>query len=629
MKNKKIFDAMNLFEYYKQEIYKIVYNNFPAAKNINLNALGFTVETPKDENHGELATNIALVLAKPLGASPLSIAQSISEYLSTHRDIKSSQIAAPGFVNFCLHSQVWQEHMRHILRLGIDYGKTHLGNKRKVNVEYVSVNPTGPMHAGHARGAIIGDVLANLLSWHDFEVCKEFYLNDAGTQAQQLGRSLFWRYQQILLDPALPCPPDCYPGEYLIPVATELVKLYQDKWLNCSETEWMPFMREYGVKAMISLIKTDLHDLNIFHDVFFSEQSLDLVNEKSGLTSTEEILKILQDKGYIYEGILDVPKGKVLDDWEPRPQLLFRSTAFGDDNDRPLRKSDGSWTYFARDIAYHYNKFQRGYETQINILGADHGGYIKRIQASLTALTEGRGSLQIKIAQMVRFIVTNDNNSDKTAQKMSKRSGNFIALADVIKKVGKDAIRFMMISRKENAMLDFDFAKVIEQNKDNPVFYIQYAYARICSVMKQANSTEAADERSGEKLDEKHSERSTAKNTDYGWAPITLKQLSHANFSLLNDDHEIKIMRYLASWPRISWLAAQTYEPHRITLYLYELAGLFHAWWNLGREATHMRFILAQDYHTTLSRLALIQAIAYVLRSGMEGVIGIYLPEKM
>ncbi|MFT6509799.1 MAG: arginyl-tRNA synthetase [Parvibaculaceae bacterium] len=553
------------------------------------------VEPPRDASHGDLATNAAMVLSKAAGMKPRDLAGKISEKLTATGQFSSVDIAGPGFINMSLSDAFWQGQVSDVLKAGAGYGSSNLGQGAKVNVEYVSANPTGPMHVGHTRGAVFGDALANLLEKTGHEVCREYYINDAGAQVDVLARSAFLRYREALGQDIGAIPEGLYPGDYLVPVGQKLAADHGEALLEKSEADWLPEVRALSTSMMMDMIRDDLAALGITHDVFFSETSL----HESG--AVEETLKLLDEKGLIYQGVLEPPKGKTVEDYEARPQTLFKSTEFGDDVDRALKKSDGSWTYFAPDIAYHFDKYNRGYTNQVDVWGADHAGYIKRMSAAVRAVTGSNNDvLDVKICQLVRLL----RNGEPV--KMSKRSGNFVTLREVVEEVGRDVVRFMMLYRKNDATLDFDFAKVTEQSRDNPVFYVQYAHARICSVLR--NGTDEEKGFAGEDLSD------TA--------------LSGADMSKLSDDAELALIKQMAAFPRVMESAADAHEPHRIAFYLYDLAGAFHSLWNKGKDHPDLRFIVKEDKGATLARLALIRAAACVLAAGL-GVLGVEPIEEM
>ncbi|PKP76440.1 MAG: arginine--tRNA ligase [Alphaproteobacteria bacterium HGW-Alphaproteobacteria-3] len=548
------------------------------------------VEPPRDPSHGDLSTNAAMVLAKLAGAKPRDLSERLAARLSTEEAVVEVSVAGPGFINLRLEPAFWLARVPEILRAGPSYGASDLGKDAAVNVEYVSANPTGPMHVGHVRGAVFGDALANLLEKVGYRVCREYYINDAGGQIEVLSRSAFLRYREALGHDIGEIPEGLYPGDYLKPVGASLAATYGKDLLEKEETQALQIAREAAVEAMMELIRGDLAVLGITHEVFFSELSL----HRSG--AVERTLKALEDKGLIYIGTLEPPKGELPDDWEARPQTLFRSTQFGDDVDRALKKSDGSWTYFAPDIAYHLDKFERGYRLMIDVWGADHSGYIKRMKAAIAGVTGGEAEFDVKVCQMVRLF----RNGEPV--RMSKRSGDFITLRDVVDEVGKDVVRFMMLTRKNDAPLDFDFAKVMEQSRDNPVFYVQYAHARIHSVLRKA--------------------------VEEGGYDLSDGALANAPLGRLGDEAEMTLMRAMAAFPRQVEQAALAHEPHRIAFYLYDLASAFHALWNKGKDEPSLRFILPDDRDATLARLALIRAAAHVIASGL-GVLGVEPIEEM
>ena len=551
------------------------------------------VEPPRDASHGDLASNAAMVLAKPLGMKPRDLATRIAVALAGDPDVDAAEVAGPGFINLRLRPAYWQRVLGALIAQGRDYGRSDAGTGRKVNVEYVSANPTGPMHVGHTRGAVFGDALASLLEFAGFAVTREYYINDAGAQVDVLARSAYLRYREARGEDIGAIPEGLYPGDYLKPVGADLASRFGDALLGKPEAEWLPIVRAVTIDAMMELIRSDLAELGITHEIFFSERSL---NDDTR-DRVAEAIDWLAGKGLIYEGRLPPPKGQVPEDWEDREQTLFRATDFGDDVDRPLKKSDGSYTYFASDIAYHYDKYRRGFLDMIDVLGADHGGYVKRMKAAVKAITGGEGTIDILICQLVRLLRAGE------PVKMSKRSGEFVTLRDVVEEVGRDPIRFMMIFRKNDAPLDFDFEKVTEQSKDNPVFYVQYAYARTRSVFRQA-----AAEIPGVALDA----------ATLGAAPL----------ERLTDTGEMALIRRLAEYPRIIEAAALAHEPHRVAFYVHDLASDFHAHWNRGKELPHLRFINASEPGTTQARLALIHAINLVLWSGLT-ILGVGAPDEM
>jgi arginyl-tRNA synthetase len=556
------------------------------------------VEPPRDASHGDMATNAAMVLAKEAGAKPRDLAERIAERLRADDLVASVDIAGPGFINLALKPQVWADALRTILQEGETYGRSAIGGSDKVNVEYVSANPTGPMHVGHCRGAVFGDALCSLLQFSGFDVTREYYINDAGAQVDVLARSAFLRYREALGEDIGPIPEGLYPGDYLKPVGEALAKEHGDKLLAMPESAWLPIVRDKAIAMMMEEIKGDLAALNIHHDVFFSERSL----IQTGNNKVAETINFLRAKGDIYEGRLPPPKGKPVEDYEDREQSLFRATAYGDDVDRPLIKSDGSYTYFASDIANHKNKFDRGFSNLIDVFGADHGGYIKRMQAAVKAVTSGKATLDVKIIQLVKLLRAGE------PVKMSKRSGEFVTLREVVDEVGSDAVRFMMLFRKNDAVLDFDLAKVIEQSKDNAVFYVQYGHARGHSIFRNARENVLSD------LPEEAAAR----------AAYLLK----APLERLSDPSELDLLKRLALFPRTIESAAVAHEPHRIAFYLYDLASEFHALWNKGHDLPYLRFIINNDAEITRARLAMVQGVVSVLASGLA-VLGVHAPTEM
>jgi len=546
-----------------------------------LDLKNITAEAPRDASHGDIATNAAMVLVKEAKMKPRDIAQLIATGLEKHENVEQVDIAGPGFINIRLKTNFIQNQVAVILDKGLDYGRSTYGNNEKVNVEYVSANPTGPLHVGHCRGAVFGDALATLLDYVGFDVAKEYYINDAGGQINTLAQSAYHRYLEALGEDVGEVPEGLYPGKYLIPVGNALVEKYGDSLKGKDESEWLEDLKAFASSAMMDLVRDDLETLGIKHEVFFSEKSM----HDNG--DIQKGLEALEEKGLIYTGVLEAPKGKLPDDWEERPQTLFKSTQFGDDVDRALKKSNGDWTYFAADVAYHKNKMDRGFNRQIDVLGADHGGYVKRVQSVLIALSDGKATLDVKLCQMVKLMRGGE------PVKMSKRSGNFITLRDIVDEVGKDVVRFIMLTRKNDASLEFDFTKVTEQSKDNPVFYVQYGHARVFSVLKKAQET--------------------IKNIDV--SDISLK---NADLSLLNDESELQLIKAMFNWPRIVESAATSHEPHRISYYLYDLASEFHGLWNKGNDRVDLRFIIDDNTDITLARLAMIRAFSNIIASGLN-----------
>jgi len=539
------------------------------------------VEPPRDPAHGDVATNAALVLAKPARRRPREIAEALAVHLKEGDGVDSVDIAGPGFINLRFTPEFWQSCVPAILKEGTGYGASSMGRGARVNIEYVSANPTGPLHVGHVRGAVVGDALANLLEKAGYAVTREYYINDAGAQIDTLARSAHLRYCEARGHDIGEIPEGLYPGSYLIPVGEKLAEIHGDAWLDTEESAWLEPVRRFATDAMMDLIREDLAGLGIEHEVFFSEREL----HESG--RIEETLEWLEQQGLIYEGVLEPPKGKTPEDWEPRPQTLFKASEFGDDVDRPLKKSDGSHTYFAADIAYHYDKYRRGFRHMVLVLGADHAGYAKRMEAAVQAISGGRALYDVRFCQLVRLFRAGE------PVKMSKRSGSFVTLRDVVEEVGAGVVRFMMLTRRNDAPLDFDFAKVREQSKDNPVFYVQYAHARVFSALRKAGET----------------------FPELGTSPETLVA---ADMARLSAPEELSLIRRLADWPRTVEAAAVAHEPHRIAFYLYDLASEFHTLYNLGNDTPSRRFIREADGSLTRSRLALIRAVANVVASGLR-----------
>ncbi|MCC7046496.1 MAG: arginine--tRNA ligase [Alphaproteobacteria bacterium] len=549
------------------------------------------VEPTRDAQHGDISTNAAMILAKPAGKPPRVIADALAARLRQHGDVVEVAVAGPGFINLRLARPFWLDRLGDVLNAGTAYGDSFVGQGEPVNVEFVSANPTGPMHVGHGRGAVFGDALAALLAKAGYKVTREYYINDAGAQVEALARSLHWRYRERLAGDQGPMPEGLYPGAYLADVAATLATRDGDRWLDAPEHEWLEPLRAYAVDAMLALIRDDLAALGIRFDVFTSERQL----VQSG--AVDRAIRHLTGRELMYTGVLEPPKGMLPEDWEPRPQLLFRATRFGDDVDRPVRKSDGSWTYFATDMAYHLDKVNRGFSDLIDVWGADHGGYVKRMQAAVQALTEGKGRLDVKLCQMVNLLDGGE------PVRMSKRAGTFVTLRDVVDRVGKDVVRFIMLTRKNDQHLDFDLQKVVEESKDNPVFYVQYAHARVRSVMRHAADM-------------------------LGAARVQPSALAQAPVGRLNAAEELDLVKTLANWPRAVEAAAQAHEPHRIAFYLYDLAKQFHGLWTKGKEDTSLRFLVENDPDLTLARLALLQAVAFVIASGLA-VFGVTPAEEM
>lgn len=552
-----------------------------------------TVEPPRDATHGDLATNAAMVLAKPLGQNPRALAERIAEPLRQDPDVASVEVAGPGFINLRLSDGFWQGQLGAMLAAGTDYGRSEVGARRKINVEYVSANPTGPMHVGHCRGAVVGDALANLLAFAGYDVTKEYYINDAGAQIDVLGRSVLLRYREAMGEKIGDIPEGLYPGDYLVPVGKALAEEFGAKLLDMPQDEALEIAKDRAIDAMMALIRDDLAAIGVHHDVFFSERTLHEDNARAIRTAINDLTM----KGHVYKGKLPPPKGQVPDDWEDREQTLFRSTEVGDDMDRPLVKSDGAYTYFAADVGYMKDKIARGFQELIFILGADHGGYVKRMEALARALSDDQVKLTILLCQLVKLYRAGE------PVRMSKRAGTFVTLREVVDEVGRDPVRFMMLFRKNGEPLDFDFAKVTEQSKDNPVFYVQYASARCHSVFRQAKEQLGVD------------------------GMIARDQLAAAAHRL-TDEGEVGLIRKLAEYPRLIEQAAQQLEPHRLAFYLHDLASTFHGHWNRGTETNDLRFVKVNDPELTYARLGLVQAVSDVLTSGLA-LIGAEAPAEM
>jgi arginyl-tRNA synthetase len=546
-----------------------------------------TAEPPRDPAHGDIATNAAMVLAKAAGKKPRDIAEPLLARLKANPDVTDGAVAGPGFINLKIADSFWRERLSDCLKQGIAYGDSQLGEGHKVNVEYVSANPTGPLHVAHARGAVVGDALANLLAKAGYAVTKEYYINDAGAQVDKLGQSTYLRYREALGDRIERIPEGLYPGEYLKEVGVAIAKRDGAVWIDKPEADWLPEMRAFAISALMAEIKADLETLGVHIDVYSSERAL----VDSG--AVDRAFQELARQDLIYQGRLEPPKGKTPDDWEDREQTLFRATKFGDEVDRPLKKSDGSWTYFANDIAYHHDKYRRGFADMIDIWGADHGGYVKRMKAAVRAITEGKGELDVKLCQLVRVMKNGE------LVRMSKRAGSFVTLRDLLDEVGPDVVRFTMLTRKNDASFDFDLVKATEQSRDNPVWYVQYAHARTRSVMRQAAA-----------------------------AGIATDGLATTPLDRLVDPGELALVRLIAQWPRQVEAAAQAHEPHRIAFYLYDLAAAFHAHWNRGREEPGLRFIVEGEDELSRARLALVQGIGFVIGSGLK-VFGVTPVEEM
>ncbi len=549
------------------------------------------VETPRDASHGDLSTNAAMVLAKSARMKPRDIADKLVAKLMADPRVTTASVAGPGFINLTLDRQVWRAQITQILNEGDQFGRMNAGGGGRVNVEYVSANPTGPMHVGHCRNAVVGDAIANLMAFAGYDVTREYYINDAGGQVDTLAQSAFLRYREALGETIGEIPEGLYPGDYLKPIGEALAAKFGDTLRRMPEAEWLPAVREVSIAGMLDMIRNDLARLRITHDVFFSERSL----TACGRDLVAGTIGKLSDRGLVYEGTLPPPKGEANEEWEDRPQTLFRSTQFGDDMDRALKKSDGGYTYFASDMAYHQNKLDRGFTHLVNVLGADHSGYAKRIKAAVAALSEGRAELDVQFYQFVKLLKNGE------PLKMSKRSGTFVTLRDVVEEVGCDAVRFMMLYRKNDAPLDFDFAKVTEQSKDNPVFYVQYAHARAASVIRNAQSAFPA---------------------------YDATRAASADLSNISDAADIELIKHLAAFPKLVTAAARAHEPHRLAFYLFDLASAFHQLWARGNDLPHLRFIQLGNLDATNARLALIIATQQVISSGLA-ILGVDAPQEM
>ena len=584
---------MNIFEQYQKIISEIIDElKTSGALAADLDASGFVVEPPRDASHGDLASNVAMVLSKRAKMAPRDLADLLKPELEARNDIATVDIAGPGFINITLDVSVWQAVVAEILASDGSYGIKPKGTD-PINVEYVSANPTGPMHVGHCRGAVFGDALAALLESQGADITREYYINDAGGQIDVLAKSAYLRYREALGEDIGEIPQGLYPGDYLKPVGETLKDKYGADLVEMPAAEYLPIIRNIAIDAMMDMIRSDLSALNIHHDLFFSERDLG-----SGEGSTiEAAIRELEKRDLVYMGRLEPPKGQLPDDWEDREQLLFRSTKFGDDSDRALRKSDGSHTYFAADIAYHLDKYSRGFNQLIDVWGADHSGYIKRVKAAVTALTDGKAELDVKICQLVRLFRGGE------PVKMSKRAGNFVTLQELVEEVGADPVRFMMLYRKNDAPLDFDFVKVTEKSRDNPVFYVQYAHARAHSIFRNMGDV-------------------------FGDLDIAGQEVTKADFSLLDDPGEIHMIKRLAQYPMTLQGAANAHEPHRLAFYLYELASDLHSQWNKGKDMPQLRFIRDDNRDLTAARMALVAATADTIKSGLK-ILGVSAPEEM
>lgn len=579
---------MFLLDQIQEQILNIVRQLYPEIDKSTLEKI--VLESAKDPSHGDLSTNAAMVLAKPLKQSPITISKNIIDHLQSKIPAMKVQVAGPGFINLFLPEKYWYEELKLILKLKEDYGTYNLGKDKKVNVEFLSANPTGPLHIGHARIAILGDVIGDILNKVGFQVTKEYYVNDAGGQVIQLSKSLYLRYKELLgiAIKEEDFDQDMYKGKYLVDIAKKLIEIDKDKWLTKPIEEWLLPLKKFAVKELLEQNKKDLEVIGINIDIYTHE--IDIIEQGF----LDQAIKKLQENNDIYVGTLQPPKGLVVGDWEERPQLLFRSTKYGDDIDRPLQKSDNSWTYFAGDIAYHYQKIQRNFDNIIDVLGADHCGYIKRVTAAVRALNSSQ-DITIKVSQFVNFL---DNGEPI---RMSKRSGNFVTMHEAVDKVGKEAIRFMMVSRHQDMPIDFDFAKLVEQNKDNFLFYIQYAHARIHSVIRHSKNV---------------------------FPQILDNDLNDNDFSLLTDVYELAMIKLLANYPRQIKVAAVYLEPHRLANYMYELASAFHAFWNKGKDNNQLRFINADDFNLTKARIGLITGVSFIIAGGLR-LLGIQPLEEM
>ncbi|SMQ63749.1 arginyl-tRNA synthetase [Devosia lucknowensis] len=580
---------MDIFALFTTRVIEALRADYPQLEDELLARV--VVEPPRDPAHGDLSTNAAMVVAKPLGKNPRELAMALAGRFTRADDIESVEVAGPGFINFRLTPSIWHDVLRAVGVQGENYGRSDLGKGDRVNVEYVSANPTGPMHVGHTRGAVFGDALASLMAWSGYDVTREYYINDTGGQTIILGHSALLRYREALGE-TIEIPSGFYPGEYLVPVGKALAAEYGRTLLDMPEQDAVLIAREAALAAMMELIKADLAQLNIHHDVFFSERTL---HGQGG--DIEKTLAWLREQGMVYEGRLEAPKGKTPEDWEDREQTLFRAKDYGDDTDRALIKSDGSYTYFAADIAYHRNKYLRGFKHMVNVLGADHSGYVKRLSAAVKAVSNGEADIDVRICQLVRLLKNGE------PFKMSKRSGDLVTLADVVEEVGADATRFMLLFRRNDASMDFDFALVKEQTRDNPVFYVQYAHARACSIFRTA-------QRDMPELD------------------VSPASLAAADVGLLATSADLELIRLLGAWPRTVAAAATAHEPHRIAFYIHELAAALHGFWAKGKDEPQLRFVNPSDPKLTLARLALVDAVRQVIRNGL-GILGVSAPEEL
>jgi arginyl-tRNA synthetase len=585
---------MNLFADYQAKVIEIIGTLTSEGKlPSSLNTTRVVVEPPRDASHGDFATNAAMVLAKEAGMKPRDLADMLVSALAKDNGVTAAAVAGPGFINVTLKRDLFDQVIRIAVEQGGDFGRSTFGAAAKVNLEYVSANPTGPMHVGHCRGAVFGDALANVMAFAGFDVTREYYINDAGTQVDVLARSAHLRYREALGEDIGAIPEGLYPGDYLKAVGQDLAAAHGKTLISQPEAQWLPMVRQFAIDAMMAMIREDLKALVIDHAVFFSERSLHAGTPDAVTAAIDD----LRQRGLIYEGRLPPPKGAPESDWEDREQTLFKATEFGDDVDRPLMKSDGTFTYFASDIAYHRDKYLRGFKVMIDVWGADHGGYIKRMQAAVKAVTGGEAALDIEICQLVKLL------RDGQEVKMSKRAGTFVTLREVVDEVGPDPVRFMMLYRKNDAPLEFDLAKVLEQSKENPVFYVQYANARCSSIFRQARVA-------------------------FGDNAFNAKELSSADISLLVDEAEIAVIKLIAQYPRLIEAAAANREPHRVAFYLYDLASALHTLWNKGKEQAALRFVNDKDRHCTSARLALVCSLMSVLGSGLK-LLGVSAPQEM
>ncbi len=590
---------MNIFADFQARISALIVKRMAAGELPgDLDLSRFLVEPPRDPSHGDLSTNAAMVYAreaKAAGSTPRSLAERLAADLAREPDVVKAEVAGPGFINILLEPRVYEQVLKHVLIEGLSFGTGQPVPDRPVNVEYVSANPTGPLHIGHARGAVFGDALSSLLTFAGRKATREYYINDAGAQVDVLARSAFLRYREALGEDIGSIPEGFYPGDYLKAVGERLMGEYGASLRVMPEPEWLPVARKRAIEAMIAMIREDLAALSIAHEVFASER--ELTGSDGGPDRVREAIDSLRAKGLVYEGRLPPPKGAPSDDWEDREQTLFRSTLFGDDVDRPLIKSDGGYTYFASDIAYHKTKIDRGFLDLVDVWGADHGGYVKRMRAAVAALSDNKAKLEVRLCQLVRLTRAGE------LVKMSKRSGDFVTLREVVDEVGSDAVRFIMLMRKNDAPLDFDLAKVIEQTQDNPVFYVQYGHARACSVLRQG--------------------KATFPDLDLDW-----RSLADANLSLLTDRGERDLLHAIAQYPRTVVQAADAHEPHRIAFYAHELATRFHAHWNRGKDVRELRFVNEMNRNLSYARLAMVAAVGLVLASALT-ILGVSAPVEM